>query len=1172
MNRQEQKNFATKMQRMLSVAVKNQIKITDSEKISEILAENVAYAIFYRVCAMRFMEARGYAAGNVVSPGKNEKTDFLAACDALTEMFSAAFPPLTAEEKSFVPENLRGFSELFHGVSRIFPDKIADIRNLGWLYQFYHSEKKDAVFAEMKRGTKLSAEQIPAATQVFTPEWISEFLVENTLDVKGKWHIPPDSGHSWQPGTKRSESDRIEAENHSAILSGHCAALRSRLSHDIREKTFCDPACGCGHILLTAYDAFFSAYADADVPPHEIPEKILTKNLFGMEIDSRVAEAAVFSLLMKAREHDPDIFDRGIFPNIRVLRKHILPPEERNAVIRKGFRGKSREETETLNHALREDLRLFEDADLFGTLLRPKLTAAQAEKLLAAPPEAVFENPELAQNPVFQKTFREILNQVISLSRRYDVVVTNPPYMGSRGMSPRLVSWLNKHFAEVKNDLFSAFIVRNMELTRPGGQLGFMTPFVWMFISSYKKLRQKIFGEKTLTTLIQLEYSGFDGATVPICVFTLRNEKIPGYHGAYIRLSGFRGTENQAPKVLEAIQNPECGWFYRADSADFQIIPDSPAAYWLTPAEFSIFHHARTLREVATPRQGCATSDNKRFLRLWHESAFSDIMFGVPSLQAAKETGKRWFPYNKGGAFRKWSGNREYIINWENDGEEIKEAVAGRYTYLDGNVNYVVKNREYYFRESLSWSKITSSGFSLRYYPPGFAFDVSGCSLFCKEESTEYEKPLMGCLNSPVMTRVLNTLAPTLNFEVGQIAKFPLVEDFLQKTAECVPLVEELIRISDADWNSQETSWDFTQHPAFLPEFHEASLSAVFAKILAAGRETTLRMKALEEENNRIFLRAYGLDQTLTPEVSLKDITLRCNPFYRYQAEDSPASEPSLEARLLADTVKEFLSYAVGCIFGRYSVDVPGLILAGHEKTAEDFCRMVEEQQPGTKRSESDRIETENRSAILSGHCATLRSRLLFPGCQIPTFMPVKNNCVLITDDSISADPEKNLILRLHDFLAKTFGPETLTQNVAFLEKTLGKTLSKYFLTHFHADHGKMAKHRPIYWMFSSPAKTFNALVYLHRMDAGTLRCMLAEYLTPMIEEKKARREILAASPGNETHARTKIKRLTRELADLETYRDTILLPLIDEDINLSLDDGVKVNHAKFGAAVRKIF
>lgn len=1067
MTRTELKNFAAKMRRMITAAVREQVELPELREWYRRLmkadadlgaaVEETAYDIFYHLAEIRYLEARGFLA-EIAPLGETEPLSlgrFSEISRILNCVMPDAYPFFHCVRGAFLPSADTFWAEAYADFRTLFREKNPDVRTLGWLHQFYHAEKKEGIIRGVKRGDKITGDEIKIATQIFTPEWISEFLVQNTLRAGGEWYIPPEAGV--------------------------CTTADEK---PILERTFCDPACGSGNMLVAAFDVFFEAYRAAGVPKSEIPAKILSKNLFGMDIDPRMTALTAFSLMMKAWEHDPAIFGKNVRANVCTIQ---MPDENGNTAA--------------------------------GVLFRPELSQAEADELSENLSPADPESGRL----------RKILRQISFLTRKYDAVVTNPPYMGSRGMDAGLVNWLERYYPDAKKDLFAAFIVRNMEMVAPDGHLGFMAPFVWMFISSYKKLRKQILTKKTLTTLIQLEYSGFEGATVPICAFTLKNSPSSGQRGAYIRLTDFRGTEKQAPQVREAVRNPDCGWFYRADQADFLKIPGFPVAYWLTEAEFGIFENVTPLSKVATPRQGCATSDNARFLRLWHEVPFSEIAFGVTSREEAQASGKRWFPYNKGGAFRKWYGNQEYVIDWANDGDEIKSEVARRYPYLEGNTNYVVKNQNYYFRESLSWSKITSSGFSLRYYPPGFAFDVSGCSLFCDADHANHQKSLLGCLNSPVMTRILNTLAPTLNFEVGQVAKFPLPEDFLSKTAECVPIMDKLIEKSTKDWDSCENSWQFQRHPIFEHFQQDKPLCVAFDRLLAHWQAETAEMRSLEEENNRIFLQAYNLDQVMPATVPLREVTLRANPHYRYmQSEEikrNTATQAGIERRLLYDTLTEFISYAVGCFFGRYSPDSPGLILADAAQTADDFQKRV-------------------------------------PHAR---FLPVADN-IIVTSESGTHPRDATSLLQ--KFISTYFGKANLCENITFFEEILGRPLTSYFRTRFFHDHNKSYKNRPVYWFFTSPAKTFSAMIYAHRFSADLPRRLHDEYLLPLLCE---RRNEYDGVPDKKRISPAARARLEKQIAELETYAALCLQPLLENAVKLDLNDGILANYAKMGSAVRKI-
>ncbi|MGB7510653.1 MAG: BREX-1 system adenine-specific DNA-methyltransferase PglX, partial [Pelodictyon phaeoclathratiforme] len=531
-----------------------------------------------------------------------------------------------------------------------------------------------------------------------------------------------------------------------------------------------------------------------------------------------------------------------------------------------------------------------------------------------------------------------------------------------------LGAWLKDNYADVKSDLFSAFIVRNTELTLAKGQLGFMSPFVWMFISSYEKLRSFLINQKTITSLVQLEYSGFDGATVPICTFTIENAHCPDFKGGYVRLSEFKGSENQGPKTLEAIKNPECGWFYRASVADFKKIPGSPIAYWAGAAGFAIYEEAVSLKSKNKALTGMRTGDNELFLRRWQEVPWKEVGLHHTKKKAAYSA-KKWFPYNKGGDFNKWYGNNELLVNWENDGAEIKDLTRRNYPQLGDNLGWKITNEFMYFKHGITWGGLTSSIVSFRWSDSGALFDSNkGAMMFPNDEERFL---ILGFLNSTVVRFLLNAVNPTLSTQNSDIDALPWLVEKLDKTKIDVSnVVKRILSFSKGDDNAFETSWDFTSLPLLQvtsdqcpvaseeenPEFQLSTghyplatkLSFSYAKLRVHWRETTLEMQRLEEENNRIFIDAYGLQDELTPEVPLNEITLTCNPHYRFSSVASGQGlvtrEEELEAKLLADTMKEFISYAVGCMFGRYSLNAPGLILANQGEGLEDYYRIVSNQ------------------------------------------------------------------------------------------------------------------------------------------------------------------------------------------------------------------------------------
>lgn len=565
---------------------------------------------------------------------------------------------------------------------------------------------------------------------------------------------------------------------------------------------------------------------------------------------------------------------------------------------------------------------------------------------------------------------------------------------------------------------------------------------------------------------------------------------------------------------------------FRASAADFKKIPGNPIAYWLSQASLLAFSVNDRLSEVAEPRQGLATTDNKKYLRMWFEIVNSHLTFGCMSREEAFATGRKWFPYNKGGEFRRWYGNNEYFVNWQHDGREIKEDVVRKYPYLNGNPDFVTKNQEYYFKTGITWTYINSAFLGMRHSPPGYIFDVAGSSVF---PSSEIHYSLLGYLCSKVSKMFIDVINPTMNIQAGNVGKLPVNIDLLNNLDQSA--LRCLVGLSRNDWDFYETSWDFSSPPLLHPEYYQSSLDATYQKLRTHWREMTLEMQRLEEENNRIFIDAYGLQDELSPEISLNEITLTCNPHYRYGGDKA---EAELETLLLADTMREFISYAVGCMFGRYSLDKPGLVLANQGDTLADYLRQVPQ----------------------------------------PTFTPDADNVIPLLDGEWFND---DITERFRSFLRLTFGETHYAENLKFIEDALGKDIRKFFLKDFYTDHVKRYKKRPIYWLFSSPKGSFNALIYLHRYRPDTASVVL-QYLRDFQEKltgERKRQEQISISPSasqaDKTRALKSIDSLKKTLTELDDYERDVLHPMATQQISIDLDDGVKVNYLKLGAALKKI-
>ncbi|MEA1866918.1 MAG: BREX-1 system adenine-specific DNA-methyltransferase PglX, partial [Thermodesulfobacteriota bacterium] len=915
------------------------------------VVERVAYIWFNRFCALRFMDVNHYTKVGTVSPaegfsqpeilqeakqghidkdllvkqqkifdllgpGKAVSADpqqeayrllLVAACNSYHKLMPFMFEWITDYTELLMPEDLLSENSILHAVQQALNEKnCQDVEVIGWLYQFYISEKKDQVFEGLKKNKKITPENIPAATQLFTPHWIVKYLVENSL------------GRLWM--LNRPNSRLIEhMDYYIKPEEPETDFLKVKSPEEIK---ICDPACGSGHMLTYAFDLLYSIYEEEGYDLKEIPNLILTKNLYGVEIDERAGALAAFALTMKARGKYRRFFRKPVLPNICVLEN-----VEFNKGEIKSYMDEVGRDLFTMH--LQSTLHQFREANNFGSLIRPDETNVQN----------IYNRLKIKGigNKLFLSNIHpkvlQVLKQADYLSPKYHVVIANPPYMGGKGMNGRLGAWLKDNYKDVKSDLFSAFIVRNTEFTLPKGQLGFMSPFVWMFISSYEKLRSFLINQKTITSLVQLEYSGFDGATVPICTFTVENEHYPKFKGGYVRLSDFRGSENQGPKTLEAIQKQDCGWFYRASASDFKKIPSSPIAYDMPRKLIEQYSKDNLIKKYVDAKSGQNTGNNNRFVRYWFEPSFSNIGFGIKTLEETECDLPKWYPYNKGGEFRKWYGNFENIVNWANNGKEIKEYAVLRNN--GGHWSRYIQNLDYMLREGITWTFISSSYFGARYTPEGHLFDYAGCSAFPKSESI---KKYIGYFCSGVAQFILKFMNPTLNLQPGNVSTLPEPEIQDDAVSELESDVDQLIALSKHSWNSRERSWDFLTNPLIAKHEGGQSLSSTY-KYLRNGWNTDFH-KAIELEirNKKRFIDAFELNGIISNEVGAPEVTLDSNPHYRYGGDKS---EEELEALLLTDTMKEFISYSVGCMFGRYSLDKPGLILANQGETVQDYLSQI---------------------------------------------------------------------------------------------------------------------------------------------------------------------------------------------------------------------------------------
>ncbi len=1106
--------------------------------------EQAAYTWFNRFTALRFMDVTALTNPRVVSPAdgatrpeilaeamagnlpdraRSEIAEYLngtrPAHDGQAEAYRLLLIHACNEwhgampymfERADMLDRAEDYTELLMPDDLLSPDSILarlrgvmtedacqDVEIIGWLYQFYISEKKDQVFAGLKKNQKITAENIPAATQLFTPHWIVRYLVENSL------------GRLWllnRPQTKLA----AKMDYYIAPEEPETGFLKILRPEDIR---ICDPACGSGHMLTYAFDLLYEIYAEEGHDAGEIPGLILKHNLTGVEIDDRAGALAAFALSMKAAAKlgRRRFLRMEVKPDIVVLQDVRFTPAEMQDVA--AVVGK-----DLFTDELRKTLGQFEQAKNFGSLIVPKLRDP-AETLRMV--EARDFGSDLLLKEV-QERVVVVLRMAEALSPKYHVVVANPPYAGIKALNPSLAELMKKDFPSSKGDLFSGFIERCLSLTTANSLMAYMTPFTWMFITSFESFRRLVLERCAIHSLIHPEYhSFFSSAFVPICAFILKKGSGISHNGDFFDLQSFTSMDEQAQRLCEAVKSRAPDIHHKASSETFLKIPGAPIAYWVSDAVLTAFAQGEQLGTIAAPRQGLATSDNDRFLRLWFENSSFRSHFDAKNHGDALSSGCRWFPYNKGGAYRKWYGNNEFMLNWESDGKELLSFASDLY----GSPTRTIKNIKYYFKPSITWSALTVSKISLRWCDAGFVFDTKGQCVF--HDSAEVRAKLMGLLNSSVAHSLLKFLAPTMDFNSGTVARIPVL------TNPCnVTTIQNLVGFARSDWDAYETSWDFTALPLLSPDHRAETLAASYDRLRAHWQGMTDEMQRLEEENNRIFIDAYGLADELTPEVSIEEITLTCNPAYRYGVK---TSQEDREARLREDTVAELLHYAVGCLFGRYSLDAPGLILANQGEGIEEYLARVPK----------------------------------------PSFAPDRDNVIPVLDADWFAD---DIVTRARDFLRVTFGEAKFRENITFIEAALGKDLRRWFTKDFFDYHVRRYKKRPIYWMFSSPKGSFNALIYMHRYRPDTVSVVLNQYVREFIhklEVERARLEKLADDPNATQSARTKAQKdigtVIKQIAELTEWERDVVYPMAQQKIAIDLDDGVKRNYQLFARALKPI-
>ena len=1119
----------------------------------EQVIEKVAYTWFNRFCALRYMDVNRYNKIGIVSPvegqtqpeilaeakmnyiddsivpadkiadirsllngtktskdpqGEAYKLLFVSYCNSLNKQLPFMFEKISDYTELLLPDDLLAQNSVLSNTIKVLDaETCKDIEVIGWLYQYYISEKKDEVFADLKKGKKISKENVPAATQIFTPKWIVSYMVENSV---GKLWLESHPNNKLQSQFKYYLESAEQEEDVKAKLE----ELKNK---DLKPQDIkvLDPACGSGHILVTAFSVLFEIYKSIGYQENEIPEMILKNNLYGLDICDRAAQLSQFAVMMKARE-----YDRNIFNKVKDL--HICSIKDTDWIdvwvekeLLQGVKDEkyAKEQIDLLKNT-------FRDAKEYGSILDVKgIDFDFWEERLT-----FIRNLAQQQNntPKIKGRLPYTLKQARIMQQQYECVIANPPYMGNKGMSPKLSEYVKKKYPMSKGDMFAVFKEVILNHTKQNYYSATVNQHSWMFLSSYESLREHLLNNASIDTMLHLGTRAFEelaGEVVQTTTYITRKVKFPEYIGRFVKLTEYPNAKLKEEKYLEFNQ----GDIYYCKQNGFHSIPGSPIAYWVSDKIRTIFKLEPSIGTKIEAKQGLGTGQDNLFFRLFWEINFDKIAFNYTNIKKVWDDKKDYIPLNKGGSTRKWYGNRDYVIKYNITNRNLLKTIGNH-----------LPSENKYLLESISWSDITSPNTmnTFRWYNIGFIFSNTGHCAF--PQNILIRNLILAYVNNKFVNNMTKILNPTQHFHIGYFNELPYPSKLEPKTVILSQFVEQNIQISKDDWDSFETSWDFEQHPLLrfsnrnkglvdYKNIHKVEpitagdkVQDCFNKWKEYKQEQFNKLKANEEELNRLFIEIYGLQDEMTPEVDDKDITVA-----------------------LADEkreIKSLLSYAVGCMLGRYSLDKKGLVFAGGEFNKDNYK---------TFKADDDAI-----IPILSEH--------------------------YFSDD---------ITERFKKFIKIAFGDKYYEENLEYIASVLGKknnetaddTIRNYFLKDFYNDHVKRYQKRPIYWMFSSPKGNFNALVYMHRYNKDTASVILNSYLRNYRDEKlKAQIEnckqielSASTSQGDKIKASKRREELEKIVKEVTDYERDILYPLATERKEIDLDDGVKVNYLKFGKALK---
>lgn len=1115
------------------------IKRIDELTLERVI-EEAAYTWFNRLIAIRYMEIHDYlpltkdnlglgirvlsSINNEVSPEilkyqnlintkidikfnknifeklKTENDKFKYVLNLIIDKIKIVIPQVFGGVTDYVdtllPENLLNDDSFIHNLILDIPETyFDDVEIIGWLYQYYNQTKKDEVISSRKT---YKTHEIPYATQLFTPDWIVKYMVQNSL------------GKYWIENSHTNNEDLIKSWKY--LIKENIVLKNNKISPE--EITFIDPCSGSGHILVYAFDLLYQIYLTSGYPSQIIPSLIINKNLFGLDIDDRAGQLSILSILLKSREIDKDIFNKPESRNLNILSIQELKKVDEYSMLSL---------PEEYQNKISELIKEFSNAKEIGSL--SKGVEKDYTKLLD-----YINKTDFIVKSNLENKLTNIISQNKILTKKYDVIVTNPPYITNKYLSDLLKETLKTNYEDGTADLFAAFILRCSMFAHEKSYISLMTPNVWMFLPSYNRLRNAMLNYNSLKDLVYLNKgSFFQEATVDIIAFTF-NKNVDNNKTLFVNLDEFEANLTSQEKGFLKIVNESNSPQKIVKSKDFFLqLPRSPLAFWISDTVKNAFQE-KPLSEYGEAKQGIATANNNRFLRFWYEIDYRDFSL----VDNINKTKYKWYPYNKGGAYRKWYGNFDYVVNWQNDGFEIKN-----YRNSSGKLLSRPQNLDFMFKEGITWTLLSSSYFGVRYLPAGFVSDINGMAYFSKDKTkTNY---LLGFFSTKVMEHLLMALNSTFAFQSGDIMKTPIIIS-QEKINDVTKIVSTNIELSQKDWDLYETSWNFQVHPLIfesrISHFGRKGEQDHLIENLFEHLKTSINMrfeklKENEEELNKVFINIYNLQKELSYKVEDKNVTL--TKIFESSNVVPLEIKGNKYIKTKEDVVKSFISYFVGCLFGRYSLDQDGIVFAGGNFNYGDYKK----------------------------------------------FKPLKDNIIPITDNKYFAE---DIVYKFLEFIEILFSKETLNENVEFIANTLGKkdletdveTIRRYFINDFYRDHVQTYKKKPIYWLFNSGKDDgFKGLMYIHRYDENLIPKIRLDYVHAMqniyqreLEEVKYKlsTDLVLTEKKN---LQDREVDLNKKIVELNNY-DELIAHAANQRITLDLDDGIDVNYDKLKELLAK--